>query len=241
MPVTEITSEEQLRDLLTSRSAGVSVLNFWASWVDQCAQMNQVFAELSDRYPLQFIQVEAEKFPDVSMGFEIEAAPTFVFVRNGKPVRRVDGAHAAELTAAVEQHSTAAPASASRSAASASSADTPRAPLAPPPQRSEEELNAYLSQLTHRAPVVIFIKGSPDVPRCGFSKQLINLLNGAEIEYDYFDILGDEQVRQGLKKFSDWPTYPQLYIGGELQGGLDIVKELHANGELKELVAASAQ
>jgi thiol-disulfide isomerase/thioredoxin len=57
MPVIEITSEEQLRQLLTNRTANVSVLNFWASWVDQCKPMNQVFSELSDRYPLQFIQV----------------------------------------------------------------------------------------------------------------------------------------------------------------------------------------
>ncbi|RKP24244.1 putative thioredoxin-like 2 variant 3 [Syncephalis pseudoplumigaleata] len=237
MTVTEIASEDQLQALLTSKTAATSVLNFWAAWAQQCKQMNQVFTDLARQYKqLQFIQVEAEKYPEVSEGFDIEAVPTFIFVRNGKQVDRVNGANVAELTAAVERQLTAA---ATSTAASSTSSNKPRAPLAPPVSRSEEELEAYLKALTHRAPVMIFIKGSPDTPRCSFSKKLVALLNSANITYDYFDILGDEQVRQGLKKYSDWPTYPQLYIRGELQGGLDIVTELHASGELAALISAS--
>ncbi|KAI9598854.1 glutaredoxin [Syncephalis fuscata] len=232
MTVIEITSEDQLHSLLTSKTAGVSVVNFWAAWAQPCKQMNEVFADLSTQYKLQFIQVEAEKYPEVSEGFDIEAVPTFIFIRNGKPIDRVNGANTVELTAAVERQFTAA-------ATATPSNNKPRAPLAPPPQRTEDDLEAYLKQLTHRATVMIFIKGSPDTPRCGFSKKLVHLLNSANISYDYFDILGDEQVRQGLKKYSDWPTYPQLYVRGELQGGLDIVNELHASGELDALISAS--
>ncbi|KAI8051032.1 glutaredoxin [Syncephalis plumigaleata] len=235
MTVTEITSEDQLQNLLTSKTATVAVLNFWATWAQQCKQMNEVFADLARQYKqLQFIQIEAEKYPEVSEGFDIEAVPTFIFIRNGKQVDRVNGANVAELTTIVERQLTSATATTAPAAS-----NKPRAPLAPPTQRSEDELETYLKELTNRAPVMIFIKGSPDTPRCGFSKKLVGLLNGANISYDYFDILSDEQVRQGLKKFSEWPTYPQLYIRGELQGGLDIVSELHASGELEALISAS--
>lgn len=96
-----------------------------------------------------------------------------------------------------------------------------------------EDLNTRLAKLVRQAPVMVFIKGSPQVPRCGFSKQIVDLLKQEEISFDSFDILQDDQVRQGLKEFSDWPTFPQLYVNGELIGGLDIVKEMVQSGELQ--------
>nr|CAI5828966.1 unnamed protein product [Callosobruchus analis] len=86
---------------------------------------------------------------------------------------------------------------------------------------------------------MLFMKGDRNAPRCGFSKQIIEILNQLKIHYDTFDILTDEEVRQGLKKYSEWPTYPQLYINGELIGGLDIVKEMTANGELQSMLNAA--
>ena len=102
----------------------------------------------------------------------------------------------------------------------------------------EESLNDRLKALINRDPVMVFIKGTPEAPRCGFSRTIVGLLNELEgVTYGYYDILGDEQVRAGLKTYSDWPTFPQLYAKGELLGGLDIVKEMHASGELvSELV-----
>jgi Grx4 family monothiol glutaredoxin len=73
---------------------------------------------------------------------------------------------------------------------------------------------------------MVFMKGSPEAPRCGFSRQLVEILKQNEIQFASFDILADEEVRAGLKTFSDWPTYPQLYANGGLIGGLDIVKEM---------------
>lgn len=93
-----------------------------------------------------------------------------------------------------------------------------------------------LKKLVNRSKVMLFMKGLPSMPRCGFSRQICDILNQQGIEFDAFDILGDEQVRQGLKTFSDWPTYPQLYVDGELVGGLDIVKEMVENDELKDLI-----
>lgn len=90
-----------------------------------------------------------------------------------------------------------------------------------------------LKFLINSAPVMVFMKGNPEQPRCGFSKQLIELLAKNNIKYDSFNILEDEEVRQGLKEYSDWPTYPQIYSKGDFIGGLDILKQLEEAGELK--------
>jgi Grx4 family monothiol glutaredoxin len=100
----------------------------------------------------------------------------------------------------------------------------------------EETFDDKLKKLVNRSKVMLFMKGLPSMPRCGFSRQICDILNRQGIDFDAFDILGDEQVRQGLKTFSDWPTYPQLYVDGELVGGLDIVKEMVENDELKDLI-----
>lgn len=76
------------------------------------------------------------------------------------------------------------------------------------------------------APVLLFMKGTPQDPKCGFSKKTVKLLRDHQIAFSSFDILSDDQVRQGLKKFSNWPTYPQLYVKGKLVGGLDILNEM---------------
>lgn len=91
----------------------------------------------------------------------------------------------------------------------------------------EERCKALIS----KAPVMVFIKGTPQEPRCGFSRTIVQLLKDQGLEFDYFDILTDDQVRAGLKILSDWPTYPQLYANGELVGGLDIVQEMIDSGE----------
>ena len=86
--------------------------------------------------------------------------------------------------------------------------------------------------------VVLFMKGVPDAPRCGFSRRIVGLLREQGVQFSSFDILQDESVRQGLKVLNDWPTFPQLIVKGEFVGGLDVVKEMVDNGELKELLAA---
>ena len=97
-------------------------------------------------------------------------------------------------------------------------------------------LQDRLHQLVRRSDVMVFMKGLPSAPKCGFSRQLIELLDEAGVPYDAFDILQDDDVRQGLKTLSNWPTYPQLYVKGELVGGLDICKELQESGELVDIL-----
>ncbi|KAK5131756.1 hypothetical protein LTR08_000587 [Meristemomyces frigidus] len=90
---------------------------------------------------------------------------------------------------------------------------------------SKEELKSRLSELVKAAPVMLFMKGTPSAPQCGFSRQTVSVLREKGVRYGFFNILADDEVRQGLKEYSDWPTFPQVYVGGELIGGLDILKE----------------
>jgi len=85
--------------------------------------------------------------------------------------------------------------------------------------------------------IVLYMKGTPEAPMCGFSAQTVKLLTAVGAKYSSFDVLSDEEIRQGVKSYSNWPTFPQLYINGELVGGCDIVTELYRKGELQKLVA----
>ena len=84
--------------------------------------------------------------------------------------------------------------------------------------------------------VCLFMKGIPDAPQCGFSMTVSNILKHLNVNFKGVNVLDDQNLRQGIKEFSDWPTIPQLYIKGEFVGGCDIVKELFENGELKQLL-----
>jgi Grx4 family monothiol glutaredoxin len=84
---------------------------------------------------------------------------------------------------------------------------------------------------------MLFMKGSPEAAKCGFSRTIVDLLHQQQVQYGFFDILTDEEVRQGLKEYSKWPTYPQLYAKGKLIGGLDIIKELIEADEFKDALA----
>ena len=84
--------------------------------------------------------------------------------------------------------------------------------------------------------VLLFMKGSPLFPQCGFSSRAIAILNHLNVEFESVDVLQDQGIRQGIKEYSDWPTIPQLYVGGEFVGGSDIMMEMYESGELATLV-----
>lgn len=96
------------------------------------------------------------------------------------------------------------------------------------------ELESRIQGIVDSGTAVLFMKGSPAAPQCGFSAQVVQVLNRLLPAYETFDVLSDGEVREGVKEFSDWPTIPQLYIGGEFMGGCDIVKEMYDNGELHD-------
>lgn len=88
-------------------------------------------------------------------------------------------------------------------------------------------------------PVVLYMKGSPDFPQCGFSGQTVQVLDACGAKYMYVNIFEDPELREALKDYSSWPTYPQLYIKGELVGGCDIVIDLYKKGELAAMLTAA--
>jgi Grx4 family monothiol glutaredoxin len=204
----------------TAIGSGKCVCYFWADFVQSCApggQMDTVFAQLSSIHTqIKFLKVEAEALQDTSEKLEVSVVPTFLLYENGKVVDKVEGANPPELAKKVEDLK-------KTSSGSASSETI-----------FVGTLEDRLTKLTNTSKVMLFMKGTPDEPRCGFSRKAVALLQKEEVSFGTFDILSDEDVRQGLKTFSNWPTYPQLYVGGKLLGGLDILNELAEDGDLKD-------
>src|ERR1700722_15166308 len=132
---------------------------------------------------------------------------------------------------------------------------TPRArPLRPPsPWRSRpargnrgtmpltDPQREKLAELVRSKPVVLFMKGNRRFPACGFSQQVVGILDQLTPTYETVNILADPEVREGMKEFSSWPTFPQLYVKGEFVGGCDIVKDLFASGELQKLIGGGGE
>jgi len=88
--------------------------------------------------------------------------------------------------------------------------------------------------------VVLYMKGTPDFPQCGFSAQTVQVIKDCGVQFMYINIFEDQEVREALKEYSNWPTYPQLYINAELVGGCDIIMDLHSKGELKGMMEKAA-
>ena len=98
------------------------------------------------------------------------------------------------------------------------------------------DINEKIKDLINENNVCLFMKGTPDSPQCGFSMAVSNLLKHLNVNFKGINVLDDENLRQGIKNFSDWPTIPQLYVKNEFVGGCDIVKEMFEKGELKNLL-----
>ncbi|ESN93658.1 hypothetical protein HELRODRAFT_180750 [Helobdella robusta] len=198
----EISSKQDFDTVLKESSASILVLHFSADWAAQCKQIKEVLFEIKQKLQrssiscIQFAEIQAEKFPEISKKYGVEAVPTCLIIKDLKEAARINGANVAELVSKIEEF------------ASCNS-------------KSTQSLNDRLKSLITQAPVMVFMKGSPDTPRCGrkssytgFSKTLVQLLNEQGVQFKSFDILNDESIRQGLKEYSNWPTYPQVYING---------------------------
>jgi len=225
MSMETLATEPQYKKFVGS---GLSVVHFWAPWAEECKHMDTVITELAKLNPvIKFGKLEAEEHPDVSEENEIVAVPTIIMYQAGKRLGRVDGADAFAVTKLVDSH---------KGKVAAVTASAASAAAAPPAAAGGAGLDTRLKQLVNAAPVMLFMKGDPEEPKCGFSRKTVALLQEQDIKFSSFDILADDAVRQGLKKFSDWPTYPQLYIAGELIGGLDIIKEMVESDTLKDVM-----
>lgn len=98
------------------------------------------------------------------------------------------------------------------------------------------ELKTRIDQLVNENKIMVFMKGSKLMPQCGFSNNVVQILNTLGVPYETVDVLSDSEIRLGIKEYSNWPTIPQIYINGEFVGGSDIVIELYQNGELQQMV-----
>ncbi|KAI1719304.1 glutaredoxin domain-containing protein [Ditylenchus destructor] len=193
------------------KKSGINIVHFSASWAPSCAQMDEILVELQKEYPNTFevATIDAEGIPEASLENGVTAVPSIVAFKDGKNVDKLDGFHPTELRNLIVKHSFPVGAAAGTTAA---------APV-------KESLEDRLKRLINKSRLTLFMKGDRDTPRCGFSRQICQLLRDHNAVFWTFDILSDEEVRQGLKEYSDWPTFPQLYLDGELLGGLDVVRE----------------
>jgi monothiol glutaredoxin len=103
-------------------------------------------------------------------------------------------------------------------------------------ETQQDPAHAFIARAVSEHPVVLFMKGVPDQPRCGFSATVVQILDHLGVDFAGVDVLQSDALRQGIKRYSDWPTIPQLYVKGEFVGGCDIIREMYASGELKTLL-----
>ena len=102
-----------------------------------------------------------------------------------------------------------------------------------------DPLKKRIEETIAKGRVMLFMKGNPSMPQCGFSAAVVGVLKEVGVPFESYNILADPELREGLKEYSSWPTYPQLYVDGKLVGGADIVRDLYARGELKKLLGAA--
>ena len=224
MPITEIKNQDQFTQLTTVDVQNKLIsLYFYTNWAEPCKQLNHVYQVISDdpsNKDVSFLTVNADELSDIAELFEVSSVPYFVIINNGTILKEFSSADPKEFVNELDQCKKYVSNQNKDNDDNAGSEQNEE-----PEGETEEQINEKLTKLTNAAPVMLFMKGSPSEPRCGFSRQLVGMLREHQVRFGFFDILRDNDVREQLKKFSDWPTYPQLYINGEFQGGLDIIKE----------------
>lgn len=202
-----------------------AVIFFWAKWAEEtCKDMGELLKELAaEHLSITFASVNVDALPEAVTAYGVSAVPAFALFRAGDSFATVEGADAPTISAKVDQLA----AEAVTKGGDASG-------------KVVNSLDDRLKALTNCSDVVLFMKGTPSEPRCGFSKRVVQALEQEGItDYASFDILKDNEVREGLKRYSDWPTYPQLYFKGSLVGGCDIVEELRDSEQLRQELVAS--
>lgn len=251
---TESDFSSQVSSLPSSTLAVIYFHAPWAAPCKQMSAILEALASTypADNPPKAiFLSINAEEVPEVAEKFDVESVPYLVLQKDGQTVDTVSGSDAAKVRAAVEKHAGKSgdpgkiglppPQTVSRSAEddkpsngvknlssyAPSASDPTTAPEYSSGQKAgdKDALFKRLDELVKAAPVMLFMKGTPSQPQCGFSRQTVQLLRDRSIRYGFFNILADDEVRQGLKEYADWPTFPQLWADGELVGGLDIVRE----------------
>ncbi|CCD27043.1 monothiol glutaredoxin GRX3 NDAI_0J01510 [Naumovozyma dairenensis CBS 421] len=230
MTVIEVTNQDQFTALTTTEAGSKLIsLYFHTNWAEPCQIMTQVYQAISDepinKDNVTFLSIDADENSEISELFEITSVPHFVLIHNGTILKELSGADPKEFINILDQSIKQITSTSNDSKKEGHAPDHDDAEEEEEEEETEEELNERLAKLVNAAPVMLFMKGNPSEPKCGFSRQIVGILREHQVRFGFFDILRDTSVRESLKKFSDWPTFPQLYINGEFQGGLDIIKE----------------
>jgi Grx4 family monothiol glutaredoxin len=201
MSIEEYKDEEEFKKIIKKKV----IIHLWADWCSPCQEMDKFLLQLQKKYQtFQLLKVEAEGQPEITEKYEVTVVPTFLYFENEKLVGKVEGANPKGILQTITDLKF---------------------------TEKEEDLNEKLKRLINQSEVVLFMKGTHSSPSCKFSREMVKILDEKKVKFTTFDILNDEQVRNGLKSYSNWQTYPQLYSKGKLIGGLDIVKELISENE----------
>lgn len=226
----EITSKADLQAHKASISPSTLLVVYYHDTAnDSCKEMTSAIAEIAAQneskeapqvLSIASIDVNATRnATESSEKYGISTIPYTVFLRDRKLRQAITGSDPEQLRDAITDQL----AAAAQPPPPKPAPTNPGATVIPPDQFQNEPLHIRLTKLTRLALVVVFLKGTPQSPACRFSRRMVTLLDEHGVSYAGFNILADDKVRQGLKEFSDWPTFPQLWINGELAGGLDVV------------------
>lgn len=227
MPLHQIGSAEAYRRLVSGEDAAAAngpglVVHFGASWCSPCAELNALIeSSIIEEYAsagVTFAYADVESVGDVCEAEGIESVPFIVFYRRKQDgtfdrVADVAGAKISDVTQNLISLF-----------GIGGGADL---------KAKFSNLDDYIRALLKRDRIVLFITGTPSRPRCGFTRKIVTLLESYKATYVYFDIMSDNELCDRLKAFSNWPTFPQLYVDGELIGGCDVCQQMHDEGELK--------
>ena len=218
-----VESSEQWKELTASCGKRGLVAHFEADWCTPCVGLNTWLESQAKALPdVVFARVDASKHESIAEEAQVTSVPHVVFFRpegedrHLERVAEVGGAKMKTLS------SNLATLFGDRDQVS-----------------SHESMDAFLKYQINKDKVMLFLTGTPSRPRCGFAGRLIEILDQYDVEYSFYDIMQDDEACQALKKFADWPTYPQVYVNGELIGGFDICKEMHEKGSLAAALGCS--
>lgn len=252
MSVTQISGRTHLEEVVASEDKNkLLVLYFYTGSSVRGKELSQAIRTAAVRYTREtttFLFIDTAQNAELVSLFHVPAgdtdannnnttSPCLVVVRNGYILRTITGAELDDFVASLDEctetlltvnrnNRTASQGKQIRRASDSSEESLATSEeAADPADALGPELEAGLAKLVHAVPVMIFIKGNPQQPRCRYSRQLVQLLRENGVRFGYFDVLQNDAVRTGMKAFSDWPTFPQLYVNGEFVGGLDILKE----------------
>ncbi|KAL3233493.1 Monothiol glutaredoxin-3 [Nakaseomyces bracarensis] len=239
MSVVDVTSLDQFLKLArTDAGDKLVVLFFYMTWMEACKVLKEVVYALSrsvDKRRSNFLQINVEKNAKIVELLGITQLPAFFLVRNGVVIKALAGVDPREILDAYQECVTNVetlklirpekPRKITSTSDGIEGDEEDNDELLEPGERTEEDVYEGLNKLVNAAPVMVFLKGSASHPRCKFSTQMVKMLRENNIKFGFFDILKDRITRELLKEFSDWPTFPQLYINGQFEGGVDILKE----------------